>query len=438
MKTPEMVSGGVPMLGHLIDYVTKQDKLLQRGAKEHGPIFGINLMGQNVAVLTGPEAKEVFFKKTDHSLNMEEAYEFLAVIFGKVAFLADHQTYQNHRPILHTLFTRKRMSSYLDVMTTVVSNWLNGLGEEGEMEITTEMTELVKEVAGRSFLGDEIYEKLGERFWEAYDDLSKAMDPVLPPTWPLPKFIRRDRAKEYVRSVLHPIVRERRAAPKDDPFQMLVEVEMKNGSLPSEETIVQLLMALLFAGHETTAGQAAWTVIQLIQNPDYLAKLRIEIEEVISDPNAISLNTLRELKYAGMAVDETSRMYPSAETIMRTAEEDLLVGDITVPAGWMVQTATAVDHFRANLFKNPDQYDPLRFSKERKEHRKEKHAILSFGGGLHKCAGMNFANMEMTIIASFLFKWYDLAIDSGKPKVQRGLGSSRPSKTVLRYKRREG
>jgi sterol 14-demethylase len=437
MYTPEMVSGQIPVLGHLVDFVTKQDKLLQRGAREHGKIFAINLMGQKVAVLTGPEAKETFFKETDRTLNMEEAYQFLAAIFGKVAFLADHQTYQNHRPILHTLFSRSQMALYLDVMVDVISGWLDSLGEAGEMEITQEMVELVKEVAGRSFLGDEIHEMLGELFWQAYDDLSKALDPVLPPTWPLPKFIRRDRAKAYISGVLHPIVRERRAKPKDDPFQLLVDAKMKDDTLPSEEVIVQLLMALLFAGHETTAGQASWTVIQLIQNPDYLENVRVEVDQVIPDIQSIDHNTLRNLKYVSMAVDETSRMCPSAETIMRTVDADLTIGEITIPAGWMVQTATAVDHFRADLFENPNQYDPLRFSPERKEHRKEKNAILSFGGGLHKCAGMNFANMEMSLIAALLVKQYDLEILSGESKIERGLGSSRPSKTVLRYKKRK-
>lgn len=437
MKSPKVVSGGVPLLGHLIDFITKQDQLLQKGSTEHGPIFALNLLGQKVAVLTGPDAKEVFFKETDKTLNMEGAYGFLAAIFGKVAFLADHQTYQNHRPILHSLFSRSQMALYLDVMVKVISDWLEGLGDEGEMEITNETVELVKEVAGRSFLGDEIHEKLGPRFWQAYDDLSKALDPVLPPNWPLPKFARRDRAKVYVSSVLHPIVRERRITPKDDPFQLLVDARMKDGQLPSEETIVQLLMALLFAGHETTAGQAAWTIIQLIQNPGYLEKVRGEIDQVITDPQSINQNTLRELKFVSMAVDETSRMRPSAETIMRKVDTDLTIGEITIPAGWMAQTATAVDHYRADLFENPNEYDPMRFSPERKEHRKEKNAILSFGGGLHKCTGINFANMEMTLIATLLFKQYDLEIISGEPVIERGLGSSRPSKTVLCYKRRK-
>ncbi len=436
MKEPQMISGKLPLIGHLVSYLTRQDALLRRGAEEAGPVFGLNLMGQPVAVLTGEKAKTVFFQETDRALNMNEAYDFLAAIFGEVAFLAEHETYLNHRPVLHALFGRERMAGYHQVMVDVVQEWLDGLGEEGEMELTAETVELVKEVAGRCFLGEAINRQLGKEFWKAYDDLSRSMDPVLPPHWPLPKFIRRDRAKKFVRDVLAPLVHERRENPVDDPFQLLVEVRMKDGELPAEETIVQLLMALLFAGHETTAGQAAWTVIQLAQHPQYLALVREEIDRELGGGQPFEQSILRKLTYVKLAVEETARMRPSAETIMRTAEQDLVIGDTVVPAGWMVQTATAVDHFREEVFTNPYQYDPLRFSKERREDRGEKHALIGFGGGLHKCAGMNFAKNEMTIIAALLFKDYQLEITSGEPKVQRGLGSSRPGKTTVRYWKR--
>ncbi len=381
--------------------------------------------------MIGAEAKDAFFSETDRSLNMNEAYDSLAAIFGEVAFLAEHETYLNHRPILHALFGRERMAGYHKVMVAVVREWLDGLDQEGEMEITHETGELVKEVAGRCFLGKEINQQLEEEFWKAYADLSRAMDPVLPPDWPLLKFFRCDQAKKCVRDVLAPLVRERRANPVDDPFPVFVEVRTKDGELPEEETIVKLLMALLFAGHETTAGQTAWNVIQLIQSPEYLKLEREEVDSELGECQPFEQSMLRKLSHVKMAVDETARMRPSVETIMRTAKQDFVV-----PKGWMVQTATAVDHFRADVFRDPYQYEPLSFSKERREDWGEKHALIGFGGGLQKCVGMNFAKNEMTIIATLLFKEYDLELISGKPEIKRGLGSSRPSKTKLRYWKR--
>ena len=65
MNTPKLVSGKLPLVGHLFDFIRKQDELMQRGKKEEGDIFALNLMGQNIAVLTGADAKKVFFQETD-------------------------------------------------------------------------------------------------------------------------------------------------------------------------------------------------------------------------------------------------------------------------------------------------------------------------------------------------------------------------------------
>lgn len=69
MNTPKMVSGKIPVIGHFAEYLSKPDQLLRRGAAEQGEIFAINLMGKNIAVLTGAQAKKTFFKETDKSLN---------------------------------------------------------------------------------------------------------------------------------------------------------------------------------------------------------------------------------------------------------------------------------------------------------------------------------------------------------------------------------
>ena len=63
--------------------------------------------------------------------------------------------------------------------------------------------------------------------------------------------------------------------------------------------------------------------------------------------------------------------------------------------------------------------------------------IIAFGGGLHKCAGMNFANTEMAVITALLFRNYDLELITPETQVERGLGSSRPSQTWVRFKRRD-
>lgn len=438
VTTPPFVSGALPLVGHALEFMSRQDILLRRGYAEHGQVFALRMFNNPVAVLTGPENQKYFFTMTDKTLDMEKPYAFLAAIFGKVAFLGPTETYTNQRPVLHALFGREQMARYLPEIQTAVQEWLDRLGEAGEMELTGEMIRLVQEVAGRCFLGREVHERLGPSFWRDYTTLGKALDPILPPHLPLPKFIRRDRAKARIRGALAPIIAERRAAaqPPQDGFQLLLDHPQKDGSPLADEVVDSMIMALMFAGHETTAGQAAWSVIHLLQNPEYLGKVKNELNANVKPGEAIDHVKLREMEYTRLALEETSRVAPSTETLFRAAKEDIQLAGYTIPRGWLVQTATAVGHYLPDQFSDAETYDPLRYSEDRNEGR-QAFANITFGGGIHKCAGMNFANAEMAIILALMFSQFELELLTKEPRVARGLGASRPTKTWVRYKRKQ-
>ena len=155
------------------------------------------------------------------------------------------------------------------------------------------------------------------------------------------------------------------------------------------------VFGLMFAGHETTVGQTAWTIIQLLQNPDYLQIVKTELAENLPPSREIDNRVLNNLEHVGWAVQETTRMHPSADIVMRVVNEEIEFGDYRVPPGWLVFTAAGTAHRRPDLFADPDSYDPLRFAPGRAEDRQHRFAMIGFGGGMHKCAGMNFANNEM-------------------------------------------
>jgi sterol 14-demethylase len=127
-------------------------------------------------------------------------------------------------------------------------------------------------------------------------------------------------------------------------------------------------------------------------------------------------------------------MRPSAETLIRAVKEDIEVGGYRVPKGWFIMTSTAASHFLPNVFAEPNKYNPLRFTEggEGKGFN-----FIAFGGGLHKCTGVNFASTEMAIIMALLFREYDLELMT--PYDQIGVkrtGSSKPGKATVRYQKR--
>ncbi len=120
--------------------------------------------------------------------------------------------------------------------------------------------------------------------------------------------------------------------------------------------ITNLLTGLLFAGHETTAGQAAWLVILLLEHPEHMARVRAEVEEHVGDDLEITGATLRNLKYTYMAIDETTRLRPSADVLFRFVEEEIEFGEYSIPEGWGVILNAENSHNLEAVYTDPERF----------------------------------------------------------------------------------
>jgi len=429
---------GRPIVGHALEFKRDRVALFQRGLDTLGPVFGLRLFNKPAAVLLGPEYHDIFFTQTDKTLSMHKTYSFLRAMFGEVAFTAPPEVYHAQRPILHLPFKGEKMPGYVRIMQAEVQAWLDSLGEAGEFELTSAINTLVQNVAAHAFMGRAFRDRMGRGFWDQYLILGQAIDPLLPPNLPLPKFFRRDRAKAKLRAMLAGLFAERRDNPEayDDFFQDFVNARYADGQPVEEETIIGLILALMFAGHETTAGQAAWTIIETLRHPDFLARLQPELDAHLWPREPLELPTLGRLRHAAYAVTETTRLHPSADVLLRLAETNIDIGTHIIPAGWVVFVTAGLAHRSPDLFAAPDAWDPLRFAPGRAEDKQHRFAMIGFGGGVHKCTGMNFANNEMTVILALLLRQFDLELLDRNPTVTNSLGAGRPTPVRIRYRRR--
>ncbi|MCA9949823.1 MAG: cytochrome P450 [Anaerolineales bacterium] len=435
--TPKFVSGGKPVLGHTLEFRKNLTRLDQRGHSEHGDIFAMKLMNKNMAVVTGADYNKKFYLETDKALNISDVYSFLKASFGEVLFIAPHEAYMNQRPLLQAIFSRTKMVDYLKAMHIEIQAWLDGLGDEGEIDISAEMLHLTQAVAGRAFIGPNYRAELGETFWQDYDAISRAIDPVTPSHLPLPKFRRRDAAKQRIQERLKQLIAKRRQNPEayDDLITQLFAEPKKDGQFMTDEEITILFMGLIFAGHETTAGQAAWNIILLLQNREYLRLVQAEIDANTEMGQPLDGRMMRALQHVYWAIDETARLRPSAPMQLRTVEEPIEFGEHVVPAGWLLRVSSATSHYQENVFANPEVYDPRRFSRERGEGNNS-YNIVSFGGGMHKCTGMNFANNEMAVITTLLFQQFAVELVTPDPQVLTGVGANGATEAIIRYRRK--
>lgn len=408
--SPPTLAGGIPFLGHAVEFIKDPIKILNKGYLEKGKIFRLKLATKEAVVMLGPENNKFFFEQTDKLLSIREGYSFFAKMFSKeFYFMGDLESYKNQRDIILPCFHQQQMHSYVDVMVYETALFMKKLKNEGEFNLTTEFGKLVMNIAAHSFLGNDFRNKMGEDVFDDFRDFSKGMDPVLPLWLPLPHLIKSRKAKNKLHKNILVLINERRLHPLSPPdfFQNLVESVYKTGEKVSDEIIIHLILLLSWAGHETTAGHISWALIDLLQNESYLSNVIEEQKEVFKHKTHFEMHEINQLKLLECGIKETERLHPVAYILMRLAKETFQLQGYEIPKGTIVFAAPSISHQLPEVFPLPKKYDPFRFSNASDLPH---HSLIGFGGGTHRCTGVNFAYLEMKLVLSILLQQYEFKL----------------------------
>jgi sterol 14alpha-demethylase len=190
-------------------------------------------------------------------------------MFGDVMMAAtDAARRRRHVALLQSAFQAGRLAQYTEVMVAEVDEWLASRGDAGEFELRDSVEPLVMRIATSALMGPEIRARIDE-FRPLLVDLAKGMEFILPPNMPLPRFIRRDRARRRLAEMLRPVLVERRRETRRMDF-LQVLVDDHDLDIEGQEVQVGMALCTIFTGYITTAAQACWTLALLLSNERYL------------------------------------------------------------------------------------------------------------------------------------------------------------------------
>ena len=429
----------MPLLGNLPAYRRDHLAVFRGGYARLGPVFSIKLGPQRAVVLIGPQLHRFFFTEVDRTLSMPELYRFVVPMFGPVLNAAEDVTTRRAQlELLHSAFRGERLSVHVDVMARETAAWIDGLGVAGEFELYEELSRLTMNVAAAALIGWEVRARMDE-FTPLFEDLARGMDFVLPPNLPLPRFRRRDRARVELTKMIRPVIGARRANPDahDDFLQVIVN-ESVAGSLVDDETAVGLALATLFTGYLTTAAQASWVLVQLLQHPQWLKRVIDELDQQLGgDPRAIDRHALGKLEVLDRAIKESQRMHPVMSHYARYNRQGYEIAGYDVPAGWMTMVCPAVAHRLPEVFPDPDRYDPDRFGPGRQGEWKHPYALIGFSAGVYRCPGAGFGVAEIKCIVATLLLRLELTLRRLAPAAAFDMGVVRPAPPCpIAYRRR--
>lgn len=440
--TLPLVDGGAPVIGHLAQFFRDPVAVLRRGYHTRGKLFSFKLMGRRMNVMLGPEHNRFFFEETDKLLSIRESMPFFLKMFSPDFYsFAEMDEYLRQRAIIMPRFKAASMKQYVGIMAEESLNLVARLGDEGEFDMIPTLGPVVMDIAAHSFMGREFHEKLGHEFFELFRDFSAGMEFVLPLWLPTPKQVRSQRAKKKLHAILQAWIEKRRAAPLDPPdfFQTMIETRYPDGRPVPDETIRHLILLLVWAGHETTAGQVSWALADLLQNRDYQAVIRAELAAVLgaSDGRDFSWEQALAMPKMDLALRETERLHPVAYILSRKASTDIERDGYRIAKGDFVLLAPSITHRMTETFAHPDRYDPERFNAEREDAQITSNSLIGFGGGMHRCAGVNFARMEMKVLLAILLQHYEMELID-EPRPIAGAGTYWPAQPCrVRYRKRD-
>ncbi len=447
-REPRLVSGGRPGEGHLEELRRDPIALMQRVRAECGDVGRFDLAGRPVILLSGAEANEFFFRAPDEDLDQAGAYPFMTPIFGQgVVFDASPE---RRREALHNQALRgDMMRGHAQTIADEVGGMVAGWADAGEIDLLDWFAELTIYTSSACLIGAKFRNQLDRRFADLYHDLERGTDALafVDPYAPIESFRRRDSARRGLVELVREIMAGRRASgPPDrdtrDLLDVLMSIKNTDGSAVFEaDEITGMFISMMFAGHHTSSGTAAWTLIELLRHPEQLGAVVAELDALYADGAQVSFQALREIPHLEDSIKEALRLHPPLILLLRAATRELEVLRYRIPAGALVGATPAISNRIAADFPDPDAFVPRRYAEPRQEDLINRWTWIPFGAGRHRCVGANFAMIQLKAIFSVLLRdWtFELAQpsesyrnDHSKMVVQL----ARPC--VVRYRRRSG
>ena len=192
---------------------------------------------------------------------------------------------------------------------------------------------------------------------------------------------------------------------------MLIDARYEeDGTAMTLDQLLDECLILFVAGHETTANALSWAFYLLAKEPQHLPQIRRE-SIYWKDEEHPHFHHLPSLVYTLQVIEEALRLYPPAWIIDRVALADDEVNGFEIPKDTMVILYTYGTHHSKNLWNDPDKFLPRRFSPENQD-KIRPYTYFPFGGGPRLCIGNNFALMEMQLVLSQLYHYFDFELIS--------------------------
>ncbi len=410
--------------GHLLEARKGMLDLFMRGHREVGSVVRMRFLSLNVYAFHEPEdIHHILVKNASNYRKETKGYEKLRLLLGNGLVTSEGSFWRRQRRIAQPAFQHKYLEKFALVMSQatydMTQQWEQKAVQGEEVDLAHEMMRLTLRIAGETLLSTDISQetdKFGSALAIALERFNYLATHPLPKIEyvPLPGNIRFWRAKRALNQMTWKLIQERRASPenKSDLLSMFMTArDEETGEQMSDKQLLDEVLTMLGAGHETTANALSWSLYMLSQHPEIREKMAEEVDRVLGD-RLPTMADLKQLTYTKQVFQESIRLYPPVWALARKAVEDDVIGGYHIPAGSYLFFSPYAVHRHSKYWENPEEFNPERFTPEALQKQKSqghsKFAYIPFSQGQRKCIGDHFAMMEGVLVLAILarrFQW---------------------------------
>ncbi|TDV55277.1 cytochrome P450 [Actinophytocola oryzae] len=402
------VSGdpGLPLLGHGVEMLRLGMNYGARRYSTHGPVSWLSAFGVKMVSASGPDATQEVFANRDKAYSQQGWEYFIGPFFTRGLMLLDFEEHLHHRRIMQLAFTSERLSGYMaqvgDVVGSSVSRWAPRDG----FPVYPALKQLTLDVATKVFMASSLGGSQSDRLNKAFVATVRAGTSLMRVPVPGGRWAAGLQGRKVLEDYFRRGVPAKRTSDSDDLFAALCHARTDEGEMFSDDDVVNHMIFLMMAAHDTSTIATSALVYYLGKNPEWQDRVRAESLALGDEPLTVPL--LNELPTLDLVLKESMRLVPPVPwTVRKTVKETELLGH-HLPEGVYVTTLAWLNHLLPEYWTDPHRFDPLRFSAERREDKSHRFAYLPFGGGVHKCIGMHFGTYEVKTIVHELvrrFEW---------------------------------
>ncbi|MBL6750705.1 MAG: cytochrome P450 [Nevskia sp.] len=402
---------GWPVVGHTLEFLADPLAYSRRIHARYGPVSRSHAMFEPQVNLMSADANELVLLDRNRIFSAKLGWEpVLGRLFPRGLMLRDGDDHRYHRRLMQPAFRKEALALYLERMNPGIAQAVQAWGRAGGLRLYPALKHLTLKLAAEVFLGlslqQEIDQVSGDFAAVVEASLAIVRVPVVGRL-----YARGLRSRAALARFLRERLPARRGGTGEDLFSQMCRAQDERGERYDGEEIVDHLIFLMMAAHDTTTSALTTIAYALARYPQWQEQLRQEMQGLGERP--LAYEDLERLERTGWVLREALRLYPPLTSVTRRAMQEFEIHGHRIPAHTKVNLFPVLTQRQPQWWSEPDRFDPERFSPQRAEHKRHAFAWAPFGGGAHMCLGLHFAEMQVKAVLHALLRRCRLTVPAG-------------------------